>query len=188
MAPGADLTPGMEVSVDRHPVGGRDWIGQRGRVRRCAGRGAPLAVAFDHVSPEFEDLVEDEVLAELEALRTPRVLIVDRSVARRQPLVTALRRAGCCPLEASTPLEALGLIEASHDHLAAAVISGSLTQTGGRELAQFLLDTHPTIHVALVTEPGNGARSRDRGPIQVLDLGDDPDWAGMVDRLLERHN
>jgi CheY-like chemotaxis protein len=188
LAPGTTLAPGTPVSVDLHPVGSRSWIGQRGQVRRCAGRGAPLAIAFDHVSPEFEDMVEDEVLDELEATRSPRVLVVDRDDQRRGRAAAALRSAGCSPLEASTPLAAIELVEASHDHLAAAAIAVDLTQTGGRELAQFLVDTHPGIRIAVLV-PARGHRRqarRRRDPIVVMDEMPEPDWPATVRQLLGR--
>jgi CheY-like chemotaxis protein len=190
LAPGTTLAPGTVVSVDLHLIGSRSWIGQRGRVRRCAGRGAPLAIVFDQVSPEFEDLVEDEVLDELEAARSPRVLVVDRDDQRRGRAAAALRSAGCSPLEASTPLEAIELVEDCHDHLAAAAIAIDLTQTGGRELAQFLADTHPGIRVAILV-PARGrqprpARGRRRDPIVVMDEQPEPDWSATVRQLLGR--
>jgi CheY-like chemotaxis protein len=190
IALGTALAPGTVVSVDLHLVGSRSWIGQRGKVRRCAGRGAPLAITFERVSPEFEDMVEDEVLDELEAARSPRVLIVDRDDARRGRVAAALHAAGCSPLEASTPLAAIEMVEASHDHLAAAAIAVDLTQTGGRELAQFLADTHPGIRIAVLMPARRHRerppRRRRRDPIVIMDGTPEPDWPATVRQLLGR--
>jgi CheY-like chemotaxis protein len=142
-------------------------------------------VVFDGVSPEFEDLVEDEILDELDAARTPRVLVVDRSVPRRRRLAAALRRAGCRPLEASTPLEAIEIIEACHDHLRAAAISSTLTQTGGPELAQFLADSHAGIRIAVIAQGMVPAAARGSAPVIVMrGAGGDGECDRAVRRLL----
>jgi CheY-like chemotaxis protein len=185
LPPGIEVRPGMPVSVDLHLAGTRSWLGQRGRVRRCDGPSAPLAIVFDAVTPEFEDLVEDEILDELDAAHTPRVLVVDRSLPRRRRLAAALRSAGALPLEASTPLEAIDMIEACHDHLAAAAISSTLTQTGGPELAQFLADSHAGIRIGVITQ-GPVPRPRPGDGIMVLDAGADGDCSDAVRQLLGR--
>jgi len=146
-----EIEPGTPVTVDLHLAGTSSWVGQSGRVR-WRDRGGSLAIAFEEVSAEFEDEVEDEVLLDLEAVRSPRVLVVDRSPERRRRLAAALRRAGCLPLSASTPLEAIELIEESHEHLAGAAIADELTQTGGKELVQFLRETHPNVRIVIITD------------------------------------
>jgi len=150
----AHLAEGITVAVELQ-VDGAGWVVQNGQVTRCAERG--VVVAFGDVSPELEDLIEDEVLAAVEAERSPRVVIVDRSRTRRRRVAAALHEVGCCPLEASTPLEAIELIEQSRTHVAAAAVAGELTQTGGDELVHFLAESHPGIKLAIITDDESGA-------------------------------
>jgi len=158
-----DLATGTQVVVDLHLAGTCGWYGQRGRVRRHDGGAGPFAIAFEGASPELEDLIEDEVLDELEATRSPRVLVVDIAPDRRRRLAIALRRAGACPLEADDPFEAIALMEQSHDHLSGAIIAESLGLAGGRELAQFLADTHRGIRLAVIADAPPHARRHDAG-------------------------
>jgi hypothetical protein len=144
-----ELVEGHGVAVELQ-VDGAGWVLQRGQVQRCDGRA--VVIVFAEVSPELEDLIEDEVLAAVEAERSPRVVVVDRSEDRRRQVAAALHEVGCCPLEASTPLEAIELIEKSRTHVAAAAVAESLTQTGGQELVHFIHESHPEIKLALITE------------------------------------
>src|SRR5689334_5607379 len=64
LSPSLDVSVAIEVGarvmVELYLAGTAAWIVQRGRVQRFE-PGGPLAIAFDDVSPEFEDEVEDEV-------------------------------------------------------------------------------------------------------------------------------
>jgi len=170
------LSPGTPVTAEIFLAGSFGWVEQAGRVRwrdRCGF----LAIAFEDVSAELEDEVEDEVLLELEAARFPRVLIVDRSPERRKGLAAALRRAGRLPLEASTPLEAIELLEECHEHLDGAAVAGQLTQTGGEELVQFLRDTHGDVRIVVMTDEPPPASER---PTE----SEDGNWSSIVRELV----
>jgi len=173
------LVTGTPVIVELYLAGTAAWVEQPGWVR-WRDRGGVLAIAFEDVSAELEDEVEDEVLLELEAARSPRVLIVDRSLERRHRLATALRRAGKLPLEASTPLEAIEFLEECHEHLDGAAVAGELTQTGGKELVQFLQETHPNIRIAIITDepPASSA------PPSVASGESEDRWSSIVRTLV----
>jgi len=159
-----DLPEGCAVAVELQ-VDGASWLVQQGSVKRRAERG--VVIAFGEVSPELEDLIEDEVLAAVEAERSPRVVVVDRSRVRRRRVARALHEVGCCPLEASTPLEAIELIEQSRTHVAAAAVAEALTQTGGQELVHFLAETHPGLKIALITD-GSQCDADDSGEVDAV--------------------
>lgn len=145
------LAAGTEVSVELE-CAGAGWVFQRGVVIRH--RGPELAVRFHAMSPEVEDLIEDEILGAVEAERAPRVVVVDRSDLRRAQVALALRRLGCCTLEAATPLEALELIECSRNHVCAVALSERLTQTQADELVEYLHEAHPELAIARIEDGG----------------------------------
>jgi hypothetical protein len=147
------LAAGVEVMVELE-CAGAGWVAQRGRVvRHHAGE---IAVAFHALSPEVEDRIEDEVLGAVEAARAPRVVVVDRSQDRRHRLAEALRDSGCCSLEASTPLEAVDMVERSRNHVVAVAVAETLTQTQADELVTYLAESHPDVQVERIS--GDGVR------------------------------
>jgi len=164
---GTDLAEGSTVAVELQ-VDGASWLVQQGSVQRRASNPQRVVIAFGEVSPELEDLIEDEVLAAVEAERAPRVVVVDRSRVRRRRVARALHQVGCCPLEASTPLEAIELIEQSRTHVAAAAVAEALTQTAGQELVHFLAETHPGLKIALITDGNSGTDTDDSGEVDAV--------------------
>ena len=143
------IPPGSEVSVELE-CAGAGWVLQRGVVARH--RRAVLVVEFYALSAEVEDLIEDEILGAVEAEVAPRVVVVDGAAIRRHRFAEALRRLGCCSLEAATPLEAIELVECSRNHVAAVALSESLTQTQADELVEYLHDAHPEVTVARIED------------------------------------
>ncbi len=158
------LDPGTEVTIELE-CSGAGWVVQRGRIARH--RLGELVVCFDALSPEVEDLIEDEVLGAVEAQKAPRVVVVDRAHARRRHVSDALRTAGSCVLEASTPLEAIALIERSRNHVCAVALSESLTQTQADEVRRFLQEEHPHVKVVVITIHGDGDAVH-AGPVREL--------------------
>jgi hypothetical protein len=150
-----DLAEGTEVEHDREVVveleiGGSGWIAQRGRIRRSTGR--QLAIAFDAVGPEIEDVIEDEVVAAVEARKSPRVVVVDPREDRRHEVAEKLRAAGLSSMEAATPLEAIALVEHPRNHVAAVAMADTLTQTGPHELVDYLSESNPGIKLAMFAD------------------------------------
>lgn len=129
---------------------GRRWVAQDGRIVRCAID--EIIVQFAPLAAEVEDLIEDEVLASIEATRRPRAIVVDPSAERRHKVAERLREAGCEPYEAATPLDAIGLLEQPRNHISAVAIAQTLTQTGGDELCDFVAETNPGIKLALLAD------------------------------------
>lgn len=111
-----------------------------------------VVIAFDQLRPHIEDLIEEEVLAAIEANHRPRMVVVDPAPERRQRVAAALREAGCDSYEASTPLEAIDLVERPHNHIAGIAVAEQLTQTGGEELMDFFAETNPGIRLAMIAE------------------------------------
>lgn len=131
-------------------IGGRGWIAADGIIRRCELE--EIVIAFAPLVAEVEDVIEDEVLAAIEATRRPRMIVVDRHADRRRRVADKLRAAGCDSYEAATPLEAIDLLERPRSHIKGVAVSETLTQTGADEFCDFVSQTNPRIKLALLTE------------------------------------
>ncbi len=143
------------------------WIHTRGSVRR--GDPEVIVVQFDVLAPEIEDLIEDEVIAAMEAQSSPRVVVIDGSPETRHQVAAALAEAGCAPLEAATPLEAVRMLGRAGTGVHGVAVGETMTQTDREELVDFLVDTNPGIQIALIGRPAN-PRHR---PDTVLPTGSD---------------
>lgn len=129
-------------------LGGHGWIGVHGVVHR--GDHDELAIEFGAMSPEHQDVIEDEILAAYEALQRPRMLVVDPQAPRRRRVADTLRAAGFEPYEVQTPLEAIDVIERPDSHFAGIAVARSLTQTGCDELCEFVAETNPNIKLTRI--------------------------------------
>jgi CheY-like chemotaxis protein len=177
------LVAGAEVTIELE-CAGAGWVAQRGRVIRHGD--GELAIRFHALSPEVEDLIEDEVLGDVEAQRAPRVVVVDRAAQRRHRVAEALRDAGCSPLEAATPLEAVDIVERSRNHVCAVALSENLTQTQADDLVRFLAEAHPEVQVALIADRQAG-EPKPRWPVAaVIAVEGDRPVSGPVRALVAR--
>lgn len=141
--------PGTGVMIEME-IGVRGWIAVDGIIRRCSID--ELVIRFAPLAAEVEDVIEDEVLAAIEATRRPRMIVVDRHADRRRRVADKLRAAGCESYEASTPLEAIDLLERPRSHIKGVAVAETLTQTGADEFCDFVGQTNPRIKLALITE------------------------------------
>lgn len=122
------------------------------RVRVVRSEYDELAVRFAEITPAVEDAIEDEVVASIEASRKPHIVVLDPMPDRRQRICESLRTAGCDPVEASTPLEAIALVERECGGIRGMTISESLTQTRADELWEYVSQSNPEIHIRLIAE------------------------------------
>jgi CheY-like chemotaxis protein len=141
--------PGTSATVELE-LGRGDWVAQPGRIHRC--ELGEIVILFSALAPEVEDLIEDEVLAAIEATRRPRMIVVDPSADRRRRVADKLRQAGCDSYEAATPLEAIDLMERPRSHIRGVAMAEHLTQTGTDEFCDFVAETNPNIKLALIAE------------------------------------
>jgi len=152
-------------------LGRAGWVSQDGWIQRSTID--EVVIAFDRLAPRVEDLIEEEVLAAVEASRRPRMVVVDPAPERRQRVAAALREAGCESYEASTPLEAIDLVERPHNHITGIAVAEQLTQTDGGELMDFFAETNPGIRLAMIAD-GSGDNPRiTRDGIPVVGPDDD---------------
>lgn len=155
-APGPAPVParGMPLWVELE-LGGR-WISQHARAWRCDI--GEIALQFEHVAAEVEDLIEDHVLSAVEAEHTPRVVVLDSSAPRRRRISEALRRAGCESFEASTPLEAIHRVETSPG-ISAVAVSEHVSHSASEELVDYFSESNPHIKIAVLAD-GTGPKRK----------------------------
>lgn len=139
-------------------IGGHGWITQRARVRRATAR--EVAVAFTEIKPNVEDVIEDELLAAVEARNRPRVVVVDAEPHRRRRVSEQLHAAGCISLEAATPLEAIAMVEEPRNHVAAIAVADTVRDA--HPLVAYLTDSNPGIPIAMLAEDANTDDARSR--------------------------
>ena len=86
-----------------------------------------------------------------EPLKRARILIVDDDTAVRVTLSRILQRAGAMVLGASSPSEAVAVLEAARGDIDLAIIDVVLPEMSGPECAERLVDVSPTISIAYVS-------------------------------------
>lgn len=138
---------GAHVHLDVRLDGLGRWLHLSGTVVRADARGpgAVLVIVLLVVPPDFEDLVQDELLSALECARQPRILVVDGVRGRRRLVADAFRTTGCHVIEASSPLEAIAEIDQSRLHLRAVVIADTELASHADELRGFLGEMYPAV-------------------------------------------
>jgi CheY-like chemotaxis protein len=141
--------PGTAAMIEME-IGLRGWIAADGIVRRC--ELDEVVISFAPLPAEVEDLIEDEVLAAIEATRRPRMIVVDSHPDRRRRVAEKLRAAGCDSYEVSTPLEAIDMMERPRAHIRGVAVAETLTQTDGNEFCDFVGETNPNIKLALIAD------------------------------------
>lgn len=115
----------------------------------------------------------------------PVVVVVDQAETRRHRVAESVRHAGGRSIEATTPLEAIALVEAGLDDIDAIAVAEKLTQTGGDELLEYLSTTHPGLEVAVIPERPRTEDDRPNSDAVVLPC-DGRDATGPVRELVER--
>ena len=160
-------------------LGTAGWVAQDGWIQRSTID--EIVIAFDLLAPQIEDLIEEEVLASIEADRRPRMVIVDPEPERRSRMAAKLREAGCDSFEASTPLEAIDLVERPHNHITGIAVAEQLTQTRSEELMDFFAETNPGIRLAVIAEATGEHPRVTREGIAVVTPDDDALDASLRD-------
>jgi hypothetical protein len=179
---GEELEPGTNVAieVELETLG---WVRHMGKVVRKDGD--QLAIVFAPLPPKTLEAIADEVREATEATTRPRVVVVDPRPDRRRRVAAALRDAGARSIEASTPLEAVDLIERSRVRVTAvAVAESTRSQTESDELVGFLAEHHPRVQVAVISE----RTSNPRPGVRTLPGDEHADLHGPVRDLLRNRS
>jgi hypothetical protein len=155
-----------------------------GRVLRVSIPTRRMAIGFDAVPDDFEDCVQDELLAAVEHDRLPRMILVDTVDGRRNKIASAFRNAGCHVTEASTPLEAIAHLDGSRFELGLIAIADTVPETVAEQLREFLLDEHPEAHMVSI---GRSAAHRDPAASWLCSTDVREDLQTRVGRVMTAH-
>jgi len=138
---------GAHVSLDVRLDGLGRWLHMIGSVARvdARGSGAALVIELLVVPPDFEDLVQDELLSGLECVQLPRLLLVDHVHERRELVAAAFRATGFLVIEVGSPLEAIAEIDQSRLHLWGVVIADTKLAAHADHLRRFLGEMYPDV-------------------------------------------
>lgn len=155
-----------------------------GRVLRVSIPTRRMAIGFDAVPDDFEDCVQDELLAAVEHDALPRMILVDTVGVRRNTIASAFRHAGCHVTEASTPLEAIAHLGGSRFELGLIAIADTVQETVAEELREFLLDEHPGAHMVAI---GSSAAHRTPAESWLSSTNTRDDLQTRVGRVMTAH-
>lgn len=155
-----------------------------GRVLRVSIPTRRMAIGFDAVPDDFEDCVQDELLAAVEHDMLPRMILVDTVDGRRNKIASAFRNAGCHVTEASTPLEAISHLGGSRFELGLIAIADTVPETVAEQLREFLLDEHPGAHMVSI---GRSAAHRDPAASWLCSTDVREDLQTRVGRVMTAH-
>jgi CheY-like chemotaxis protein len=132
-------------------------LGARRRLfllARIIRSGEAIAVAFQDLPSNTEDLLQNLVLTELEEQRKrtpPSALIVDDSEMILQALERQLAALGHVAAAATTPLEAVQHL-LDHEHsIRVAIVDLSLGCSDGLEFLAYLAEEHPAVRRVLMS-------------------------------------
>ena len=148
--PGAGTFVRLALRFD----GSGTWLHLTGCVVRIDAHGAASALVIKllDVPPDFEDLVQDEIVFALECAQRRHLLLVDAARGRRELVAAAFRATGCVVIEVSSPLEAIVAIDQSRLHLWGVVIADTAIASRADELRAFLSTTYPHVPLIVVCE------------------------------------
>ena len=176
---------GEQVRVDLRLDGsGSRHFALLGRVLRVSLPTGRMAIGFDAAPDDFEDCVQDELLAAMEHDALPRMILVDTVGERRHKIASAFRTAGCHVTEASTPLEAIAHLTGSRFELGLIAIADTVPEAVAEELREFLLEEHPDAHMVAI---GSSAAHRDPAVSWLCPSNGRGDLQTRVGRVMTAH-
>lgn len=156
---GLALLAGESVHVDVKLDACSKEFSLSGHVLRSLAATKAIAIEFDEIPSNFEDCVQDELLAAVEHDAVPRMILVDMAAKRRGKFANAFRGAGCCVTEVSTPLEAIARLGQLQFEPGVIAIADSVPESIAEDLREFLCEQHPEVHMVAI---GRSNRGRDR--------------------------
>ncbi len=146
-AHGARCDQGERVALEVRLDGARGgWHRLFGRVVRLELEG-DVIVALDEPPPDFDDAIQEQLLAMLESDAIDHVLLVDPVAWRRIQLAATMRATGCRVSEAATPLEALAHLGESREHFSVIAVADSTPSSVADELRAYLGKEHQRLRV-----------------------------------------
>ncbi len=119
------------------------WWTMRGRV--VSVDAGEIAVAVEAAPPDFEDWIQAQLLATVEAADGADVLLVDSMPVRRAEMADSFRASGRRVSEVATPLDAIDRLGESRYHPRLIAIADSVPFGVAEELRSYVRREHPGI-------------------------------------------
>lgn len=126
------------------------WVQLSGRVLRLGA--TSIAVGFDTVPPNFDQLLDETLTASLNRDRLMSIVLVDATLDRRLRLAEGFRAAGCAVVDVSTPLEAIVRLGEFHFEPDLIAIADSVPTTISGELRTFVESEHPRAKLVTISD------------------------------------
>jgi hypothetical protein len=121
-----------------------------GHVLRTTAATRVIAVGFDGAPRDFENCVQEELVAAGKHDALPHMILVDIALRRRHAFARAFRSAGCDVTEVSTPLEAIAQLGRLRFHPGVIAIADSVPESTAEHLRTFLRSEHPEAHMIVI--------------------------------------
>lgn len=160
LAPWRDRAVSVDIRLD-----GRTghWLTAIGRVCRLEPATGQIAVRFETVPTELQDLLESEVTAFDDGTEQQHVILVRGPSDRDDSIAQLFRAAGCHVDEVSSTRDALTRLGKSRYAPELIVLDDALPEQLAEELRDYLCDGHPGARVAVMgSEPPATAEIRVR--------------------------
>jgi hypothetical protein len=120
------------------------WWGMSGRIVRVDQ--SDIVVAFDRIPTDFEDWMQAELVAALEAADGKvHILLVDPVAVRRGDLAASMRAAGRHVSEAATPLDAIDHLGESRNRPDMVAIADTVPVGIADDLRAYVRAEHPDL-------------------------------------------
>jgi hypothetical protein len=139
-----DRAVAVDIRIDGHA---RRWLTAIGRIRRLEINTCRMAVHFDTVPTELQDLLAAETIASNDRDLQPHVILIHKTAELREGIARSFRAAGCSVMEVSSTLEALVQLGRSRYAPELIVLGDAMPEHLAEELRDFLMDEHPGARV-----------------------------------------
>jgi hypothetical protein len=149
LAPGTKLNLSLSLPTGAFNVGAvvlrqdGDWDRKREALKA-------IAIAFEHPSPDVEDVIEDMVCYELSRERGQVALVIDTEHSSNRRLFKSLHRLGSKTIVVRTSLQAISCLENPNLSISTVFLSPGLDHVDGADFAAFLADAYPRVRRVLM--------------------------------------
>lgn len=133
-----------------------DFLAIGAAVRRRADVGSlvALAVAFEHITADSEDRIQESLLAHLDRRyreEHPAILIVDADPSARRTVIDRLADTRHRTIPCPAPLDAMRVLEIGDEFVEAVVVRDGLDGSHP-ELLTWVVENHPQVRPILLVE------------------------------------
>lgn len=141
------LGRGADVEV-RLDGGFARWLHATGRIVRIAG--GDVAIAFDTLSGELRNMIDELTTASRARSRVLSVVLIDADAQRRSAMTAGFRATGCGVIAAATPLEAIVRLGETSFEPDVIAVADSHPAAAAEEMRGFVERYHPNAKLVTI--------------------------------------